>query len=201
MSQQQYTHTKKKILDATLEIIGREGFYNVTVRKVASLAGVNVAAINYHFGSKELLISQALHNITEQLKHSFDVLQQEDLPPQDRLHAFLSNYAMTITRYPDVIKNYIMQSICDYGFSGEYENFINDYGYKMIRNTIMEIRPEDSEIVIDIIIMQMMGGMAFPILVANRAIALKEFDYTHHEARKQFVDILLDSILPSPPIN
>jgi len=36
-------NTKDKILEATLNIISDEGFQNVTIRKIAIVAGVNVA--------------------------------------------------------------------------------------------------------------------------------------------------------------
>lgn len=47
--------TKEKILDATLHLIKSEGIDSVTIRKIASEAGTNVALINYYFGSKENL--------------------------------------------------------------------------------------------------------------------------------------------------
>ena len=43
-------NTKDRILNSTLYIIGKEGFQNVTIRKIAATADVNVASINYYFG-------------------------------------------------------------------------------------------------------------------------------------------------------
>lgn len=194
ITQDQNSSTKKRIIGAALRIIASEGFHKITIRKIASLAGVNVAAVNYHFGSKEQLINEALHNITQQLINTFKVLRQSDMDVEERLRTFLNAYASVITRYPDVIKNFIMQSITDYGISGEYESFIQAEGYALIKNTIREIKPQDNECMIEMRIMQMMGSMAFPILVANRSIALKGFDYSHHEVRAQYVDIMLSCI-------
>ncbi len=191
---EEYKGTKRKIIEAALNIISTEGFCKVTVRKVASLAGVNVAAINYHFGTKEQLINEALLNITEQLKSSFAILRSEEIMPEDRLKIFLDNYAITMLRYPDILKNFIMQSITECHISGEYEAFIKKQGYDLIKNTLKQIRPEDSETLIEMRIMQMLGGLAFPVLVANRTIALKDFDYSHEEVRSQYVDIMMEYI-------
>lgn len=51
------TETKDRILDVAEQLFGESGVDRVSVRDVTEAAGVNVAAINYHFGSKEELIS------------------------------------------------------------------------------------------------------------------------------------------------
>jgi len=47
--------TKQRILDAAEELFADRGF-SVSMRNLTSQAGVNLAAVNYHFGSKESLI-------------------------------------------------------------------------------------------------------------------------------------------------
>src|SRR5687768_10493940 len=49
--------TKDRILDVAEQLFGEEGLDRVSVRDVTERAEVNVAAINYHFGSKEELIA------------------------------------------------------------------------------------------------------------------------------------------------
>ncbi len=48
--------TKERILDAAEELFAEFGFAHTSMRKITSTAGVNLAAVNYHFGSKEELI-------------------------------------------------------------------------------------------------------------------------------------------------
>jgi AcrR family transcriptional regulator len=45
--------TRNRLLAAGLELFGRDGFDAVTTRQIADAAGVNQAAIPYHFGGKE----------------------------------------------------------------------------------------------------------------------------------------------------
>jgi AcrR family transcriptional regulator len=45
--------TRGRILGAALDLFGERGLTGVTVRDLATAAGVNVAAISYHFGGKE----------------------------------------------------------------------------------------------------------------------------------------------------
>ena len=47
--------TRKRILEAALVIFGEKGYHDTTHAEVCELAEANIAAINYHFGSKEHL--------------------------------------------------------------------------------------------------------------------------------------------------
>ncbi|MCK4614381.1 MAG: TetR/AcrR family transcriptional regulator [Thermoplasmata archaeon] len=47
------TDTKTKILEAAERVILENGPEGATIRRITQEAGVNVAAVNYHFGSKE----------------------------------------------------------------------------------------------------------------------------------------------------
>ena len=47
--------TRDRILDAAEELFAEQGFAS-SLRNITSSAGVNLAAVNYHFGSKEELI-------------------------------------------------------------------------------------------------------------------------------------------------
>ena len=50
--------TKLKILDVAEELFGERGLNRVSIRDITDQAKVNLAAINYHFGSKDRLFLQ-----------------------------------------------------------------------------------------------------------------------------------------------
>jgi AcrR family transcriptional regulator len=52
--------TRRAILEAAEESFAAAGFVGATTRQVASRAGVNVATLHYHFGSKALLYRAVL---------------------------------------------------------------------------------------------------------------------------------------------
>src|SRR5437667_167951 len=49
--------TRSRILDVAEELFSERGFDRVSIRHITKKAHVNLAAINYHFGSKEDLIA------------------------------------------------------------------------------------------------------------------------------------------------
>ena len=56
--------TRKRILDAADELFSERGFSATSMRALAQRADVNLAAINYHFGSKKDLLTAALQRLT-----------------------------------------------------------------------------------------------------------------------------------------
>jgi AcrR family transcriptional regulator len=50
--------TRERILDTAEQLFAREGPAAVTLRAIAAAAEVNVAAVNYHFGSKDKLFEE-----------------------------------------------------------------------------------------------------------------------------------------------
>ncbi|HCR12161.1 MAG TPA: DUF1956 domain-containing protein, partial [Desulfovibrio sp.] len=45
--------TRRRLLDAAGEIFSSKGYQAATVREITKLAKANLAAIHYHFGSKD----------------------------------------------------------------------------------------------------------------------------------------------------
>jgi AcrR family transcriptional regulator len=52
--------TKTRILDTAERLFGEQGYSATSLRQVIAEAGVNLAAVHYHFGSKEELIQQVV---------------------------------------------------------------------------------------------------------------------------------------------
>ncbi len=69
------SETRKRILFAAGPIFAEQGFESTTIREICSAAHVNLAAVNYHFGSKEALYRSAV-----QLAHQMRLRQVP--PPQ-----------------------------------------------------------------------------------------------------------------------
>ena len=73
--------TKDRILGAAEELFAQHGFAGTSLREVTSRADVNIAAVNYHFGSKDNLINEVF-------RRRMDVMSAQRI---DALHAALEN--------------------------------------------------------------------------------------------------------------
>jgi len=57
--------TKEKILETAERLIAEQGYAATSLRQIIATAKVNLAAIHYHFGSKEDLLDQVVHRKVE----------------------------------------------------------------------------------------------------------------------------------------
>lgn len=72
--------TRARILDAAEKLFMENGYDAASMRHITAAAGVNLAAVNYHFGNKEALFQAVL-------KRRLEVINRERLDLLDRLEA------------------------------------------------------------------------------------------------------------------
>lgn len=70
-------HTKEKVVDVACELFAKHGYNGVSIRKIAKEAGVNLAAVNYHFQNKAMLYGQIIHKAKEKLTDSIKSMDME----------------------------------------------------------------------------------------------------------------------------
>jgi AcrR family transcriptional regulator len=86
--------TKNKILDAADVLFADKGFNGTSLREITSQANVNLAAVNYHFGSKKELIkavmSRYMDELSPQLESSLLLICKAEAKPS--LHDVFSAF-------------------------------------------------------------------------------------------------------------
>src|SRR6056300_931024 len=79
------TDTKTAILDAAETLFVEQGFEGASLRSVTSMANVNIAAIHYHFGSKDALVKAVLERRLSPINQErLDLLNALELSCADR---------------------------------------------------------------------------------------------------------------------
>lgn len=87
--------TQSSLLDAAESLFLERGFAATSMRSIADRAGANLAATNYHFGSKQGLFEAVVHRrirpINEARLENLDALEAAGTPleVEQILHAFL----------------------------------------------------------------------------------------------------------------
>jgi len=83
--------TRSRILDAAGELFGVTGFAETTSKAIAARAGVDLASINYHFGSRSGLYRAVLSEAHRRVVDLADLQQlaQSPLPASDKLRVLI----------------------------------------------------------------------------------------------------------------
>ncbi len=101
--------TRLRLVGAAREVFAERGFQKATVREICRRAEANVAAVNYHFGSKEELFAEALN---------FTGLRELQKPvagcsPENRLRRFVSDFMMLLLDENNASSQMMMRELAD----------------------------------------------------------------------------------------
>jgi AcrR family transcriptional regulator len=100
------TATKQRLIEASEALFADKGFDRVSVRDITTKAEANVAAVNYHFGSREGLVAVVMARYTNPVNEErlarLDVLERraagKALPLEMILDAFVRPFVTQVRR-------------------------------------------------------------------------------------------------------
>jgi len=90
------SETRTRILEAAASIFAEYGFAATTIRMICGLARVNLAAVNYHFGSKEGLYSETIRYLRRQAYDRYPTTYDlsPGASPEEKLLAFIRSFLL-----------------------------------------------------------------------------------------------------------
>lgn len=98
--------TKNKILDAAEELFANKGFNGTSLREITSQAEVNLAAVNYHFGSKKELIKAVISRYMDEVSPKLELaLLDVTAQPSPSLHQVFSAFVQPLLSLNDYREN------------------------------------------------------------------------------------------------
>ena len=118
MPRQRYNvRTPQHIVDIAARIFAERGFRAVTVKDIVKAAGVNVAAVNYHFGDKEQLYRAVVRHNLQVREASTPIVtpSKEQLPAQERLRDFIHTLMIQLLddKLPSVMSRLMLWEAID----------------------------------------------------------------------------------------
>ena len=86
-------NTKRKIIDAAIELIATQGYRGASVRKIAAAVGIRESAIYNHFRNKEEILKQIISEIFV-TPFEFKDLEEKAKKGKSFLHQFVVAYKL-----------------------------------------------------------------------------------------------------------
>ena len=117
------------MVEATIECIEAVGIEAVTIRRIAEIAGMNSAAVNYYFRSKQALLERALAATTEKAIGDWErIVADPAVDPKDRLKAVLEELLEGVRKFPNLsrahLRGPIMEGDFDTVFARRFRGFL-----------------------------------------------------------------------------
>ncbi len=190
--------TRQRILDTTVKLLHTAEPGELTTRRIARDAQVNVAAINYHFRSKEELIDEAVQAATAT---AFDTgmryLMSEERPAAQRLRDFFQGYATGLVRMPALTRTAWHALILRDDAETVYGRYMAELMRK-VGQIVDEVRgqpPGSSEGAAAVLMI--LSCVVFPFLADRAVKASGALDYADDAARTRYIDMALATLAGS----
>lgn len=196
--------TRHRLLDSGLELFGLHGFQGVTTRQLATHAGVNQAAIPYHFGGKEGLYIAVAKRIIDNMDALLDAVQREAVggfnaagADREKLASMLVLLVRTMTGRMTVDPRRVYERafiIREYAVPGKAFETIFKGGVERLHSMVtsvvaaaMGLEPESEEAVVYAhTVMGQVMGFAVGKAVLCRRLARDDYD---DELRDTIADV------------
>jgi AcrR family transcriptional regulator len=95
------TDKKEHIMNAAIELFAEKGFEGTSIRDLASRADVNVAMVNYYFGSKDKLFEAIVEYKASFLRGKMDEIEADTkLSEIEKIDLIIENYVAKILSNP-----------------------------------------------------------------------------------------------------
>ena len=185
---------EEKIIDATIECLEKYGVQGTTIRKIADFAGMNSAAINYYFRSKEVLIQRAMERT---LANAFDWEDIASLPgstPQEHCAAIFINLVEGGTNYPGLTRAHFYDLLS----SGNYDTLVVQRMNAFILNLCKDLQERGLQMEqhrLETACMQITSSVFMMILSPKLFQSSFGLDMANSAQRENFITSLVDQLL------
>lgn len=184
---------EEKIVTTTIECIEQYGIAGATNRRIAEAAGVNLAAINYYFRSKDALMQRVME-IT--LKNAFDLSDLPAMPEasaRERCVAVFLEILEGGVQYPNITRAHFHNLLVE----GQPDPTLSGYVKSFIETLTQDLRARDPHLKgesLTLALMQIFSAVAMavltPSLIEGQGIKLSDAP-----TRKAYVGRLVDGLL------
>lgn len=194
--------TRTKILQTTIDIVGLKG--EVTIREITEKAGVNVAAINYHFGNKNNLLKEVEIYYSDLLYNSQEkILKDETATPREILLNWAHSLLNFMFSYPALIGLIVNLTTEDKSYNPVLiqKIYLNKEIQVMVEEIIKESTGIDNPKLINYKYLQLFSGILGPVV--NRLVSQtfdetpSSMDFNSREELDEYIKLLITSVVGS----
>jgi AcrR family transcriptional regulator len=194
------TSVRDKIVQASINCIEREGIQAVTIRSIAKEAGVNSAAINYYFRTKEILVKEALQFTLDHVFSDWEqIFNLKDLSSRAQVELFFKEFMDGAVRFPGISKAHLFEPFVQ---NNNESNFVRSFNgfLKRLLKQLKKAAPSQTEKQLKFTVVQMITSVMFTALMPDFFQDLAGISFKDAKVRKTFVDHLMERYLPAERI-
>ena len=183
-----------KILTAAIECVEKYGLKGATNRRISEQAGVNLAAINYYFRSKEHLIDKVMETT---LNNAFDWKDIEKLPgrtAKERCITIFEDLIKGGCEYPGITRAHFYDLITEGNYNSLVVKKYNDFILHLCKDLLERDATLKKE-QINLACVQIASACFMALLAPKLHSESFNMDLQNPDTRHRFVSVLVDKLL------
>lgn len=181
---------KQKIVLATIECIEKEGMNAVTIRSIGREAGVNSAAINYYFGSKDKLVEEAFDHIQKDFMMDFTEIINSDKDLRIIVEELLLYMIQGMVKYPNIARAIFYEPFINSKYDSIFVAKVNALCHELYNKVNKSSANEENKN--KIAVTELIASSLFMGLLSNTFKDFINVDLANEEVLKDYVNKLAD---------
>jgi len=186
--------SRNRIIKSAIKLIGTKGSLNITIREIAHEAKANVAAVNYYFRSKSILLKEIEEYFNREVAGICIILKDEKIPPKERILIWAKDYMNYLAENPGVIWTLGSKVLIRESISSSLENFFSEIDVPLI-SLIKKITGIEDDLIASLKKIQIISGIINPLLMYYGVGKDYGADFNDKNVRNIHLELLIKSIL------
>lgn len=186
---------RQRILEAVITCIEKEGINNLTTRSIAAEAGVNIAAINYYFRTKDALVEEALSmSVNHMLEDITAILEDQTQPFHKRLEEaffYLVNGAST---FPGISMAHLYSPVVEQRYDTVGAQAMLKV-FRMLIDQAAQEFPNRDRVEVQLVMYQIVGGILFTMLSPGFFQDLLPFRLDQQDDRRRYSQHMAQTVI------
>jgi TetR/AcrR family transcriptional regulator, regulator of cefoperazone and chloramphenicol sensitivity len=193
MSPEEVT-TRERLLKTAVQLLGKGGPEKLTIRQIAARAGVNVAAVNYHFHSKEHLVDEAIYAFSAKaFAAGMKVFSAPGVTAEQRLVQFFQGYAYGLVEFRGATRTAFIGIMNAASAEGKYAGMTREM-FAAARRCVAEMTGESDEAELGRKSLMLFSGVVFPFLCLELFKSAGGVDYGNRAERDRYIEMLVRAL-------
>jgi AcrR family transcriptional regulator len=185
---------EEKIITAAVECIEKYGIKGTTIRQIAEQAGVNIAAVNYYFRSKDVLIERCMQQTLHNAFDWDDLIQLPGDTAAEHCKAIFTGILEGGLNYPGITRAHFYDLLVE----GKYTNPLTTSINSFLDNLVADMMAKGatlSDTELHLACAQIMNAVMMFILSPRLFTVKHGLNLQDPNTRKEYINRLVDRLL------